>query len=547
VRSLLFIGLLVVLVDSGCRSPTEISVTVVTDVPCKDMRGASITVGTPGTIDTALPTVTTTTCDPDTGVMGTLVVVPSNGDNAEIAIRVVGGVGVDPESCIGTTWGSGCIVARRALRYLPHQPLHIPVRLSSTCQGIVCAPNQTCSLGVCKQAAVDPNQCTSNQGCGDGTLGDGGSSNGPAILVEGCGDVSGLQANAPWPVKGRCNTRMSRSTVTGPAKVNVKWTAPLDVKTLTCPPEIPQFCDVGGPVIAADGTIYTGGGDGLYAFTSDGTRKWKTPLPRQVIVTPAIASSGLVIAPCLDGNLYAISPGGAVVWSFKADSALDTAPAIAPDHTIYFTSVNGTLYAINEDGSLRWSNNTGNPNSDVALSLDANVLYVGGKDRFYSVNPKTGVHGWDLTLPNYGFASVAMDQTVYIESGSSSQVVTPNGILLYETADGAGEPPVPLPNGNAIFTSSNSHAWYARDRSGKEVWNFVTSAPSAQSVVVGGDGKVYGNDIATNFSVLDANGKLVDSINAGKIDNPSPSALAMGADGTLYQTQTDGRLVAFHE
>ena len=531
---------------SGCRSATELSVVVTTDVPCKSMRGASVTVGTVGSIDTSPPTAVTTFCDADTGNMGTLVVVPSGARDAELALRVVGGVGVDPESCRGASYGSGCIVARRALRYLPHQSMRLLVRLSATCQGVVCAPDQTCSLGVCKSANIDPSQCTSDIGCGDGALGSGGVPAGAPILVEGCGDVSGLQPGSPWPMKGRCNTRMSRSKAIGPVKANVKWTAPLDIKVLTCAPEFPQGCDVGGPVVAADGTIYTGGGDGLYAFAPGGARKWKAPLPRQVIATPAISSTGLVITPCLDGMLYAVSPGGSVAWSFKADSGLASAPAIAPDHTIYVTSLAGTLYAINEGGTVRWSSGTGVLASDVALSMDASVLYVGGKDRFYSMNPKDGTRGWDVGIDGQGAASVGLDRNIDIESSTRSLAVTPNGITLFGAPDSEGMAPVPVAQG-AIFGAPTSHAWIARDVAGTILWSTVASAVVSQSVVIAGDGKIYGNDASSTLYILDANGTRLGQDAVGSPDTPDPSAMAIGADGTIYLTLTDGRLIAFHD
>ena len=38
-----------------------------------------------------------------------------------------------------------------------------------------------------------------------------------------CGNVAGLQANAPWPMRGRSPSRIARSPFRGPASAHVRW------------------------------------------------------------------------------------------------------------------------------------------------------------------------------------------------------------------------------------------------------------------------------------------------------------------------------------
>ena len=104
------------------------------------------------------PSATVTRCDPATGHIGSLVVVPSGADNAQVAIRVVTGIDRDPASCeaAGGSEPPGCIVALRALRFIPHEVIDLPIEMSESCNGVVCPEDETCSQGACVDAGAPP-------------------------------------------------------------------------------------------------------------------------------------------------------------------------------------------------------------------------------------------------------------------------------------------------------------------------------------------------------------------------------------------------------
>jgi hypothetical protein len=165
---------------ASCRSPTEIKVVVTTDFDCADLKDVTVTVGTLGdALESDPPASTSSSCS-DGGV-GTIVVVPSGSDHAEIGIKVVGGFGVkQAEACAPTPgssppdYGVGCIVARRGLDFTPHEALTVPVVLRAACNGIACGETQTCVSGKCVTASVpDPSAC-GGAGCSECALLDGG-------------------------------------------------------------------------------------------------------------------------------------------------------------------------------------------------------------------------------------------------------------------------------------------------------------------------------------------------------------------------------------
>jgi hypothetical protein len=167
----------------SCLAPTQVELELTTDVPCDEVGGVSITVGLPGSLETKPPAAVSLICRDD-GTLGTLVVVPSGERDAELAVRVVAGRNLEVEQCEPPDYGpqgtpeTGCIVARRTLRFLPHEPLVLPIVLRAVCVGEPCEPAQTCVLGTCVEADVDPSLCASPSGCPESALTGGGGQGG---------------------------------------------------------------------------------------------------------------------------------------------------------------------------------------------------------------------------------------------------------------------------------------------------------------------------------------------------------------------------------
>ena len=154
----------------SCRAPTQITMVLSTDIACADLRGVSVTVGNLGEVETKTETTSTTSCT-DGGELGSLVVVPSGGTGDTVAIKIVAGYKRDPEQCT-PPYGAGCIVARRALHFLPRSPFRINVPLRGSCDDLPCAEAQTCVAGRCVSAVIlDSHACEGADGCDESVLG----------------------------------------------------------------------------------------------------------------------------------------------------------------------------------------------------------------------------------------------------------------------------------------------------------------------------------------------------------------------------------------
>jgi hypothetical protein len=116
-------------------------------------KGIAISVGQPGVdVETRAPVLTTTACT-GSGEVGSLVVVPTAGDDAEVGVKVVAGITRPPEECAASGY-DGCIVSRRTLTYLAHQSQHVLIDLQRECIGNACDLNHTCVNGACSDTVT---------------------------------------------------------------------------------------------------------------------------------------------------------------------------------------------------------------------------------------------------------------------------------------------------------------------------------------------------------------------------------------------------------
>lgn len=177
------------IVGSSCKEPTSVVIEVRTTVPVGDVRATMFAVGgNPGEAEqkAALGSVDAVTKSVDpSGFVGTLVAVPSNGDGSRLAVVIVLGVGVAPQTCKPPDY-KGCIVARRSLAYRANERLRLPIVIEPACVNVPCSPTTTCQKGSCYESSVScdaANVCASPGDNGspvdgggdgnDGTLPDG--------------------------------------------------------------------------------------------------------------------------------------------------------------------------------------------------------------------------------------------------------------------------------------------------------------------------------------------------------------------------------------
>jgi outer membrane protein assembly factor BamB len=517
---------------ADCRAPTEVTVDLTTDVKCDHLQGVAIAVGKVGEVEDKPSTATQIGCSTE-GHVGTLTVVPSGSNTDEVTIKIVGGVDRDPESCKAPTYGTGCIVARRTIRYVAHTPLVLDVPLRNACNGVICSPDQTCVSGACASSEIDTSKCGS--GCGEVVLPPGATVQSPSPLV--CGDSGGLEPSAPWPTLGFCPTRIGRGPRAGAQTGTIRWTADTGSAVGS------------GVVVAADGTIYVGAADGkLYAVSGTGAVKWSTAVgPALDPTVPAIAHDGTVYLVSKDANVTAVSPSGAVAWRAAIGGSAYTAPAVAPDGTLYLGGGKGptSLTALDKTGKRRWQFTTGlDVYAAPAIALDGSVL-IGSEDKqFYAVDP-AGTQRWKFNVGDGAqSAIVAPNGWVYFAGKTSVCAVDGNGALKWvaQTKTDASTPALG-PDGTVYAVQSGDGLVIAFDGvTGKPKWGTAIGAVNAANQpILGADGVLYMGSTTGKLTALGSNGKIKWQVTAGGgIAGPA----AIGADGTVYFGSADHKLYA---
>ncbi len=147
------------------------------------------------------------------------------------------------------------------------------------------------------------------------------------------------------------------------------------------------------PSIAADGTVYFGAANGLWALDgATGEVAWHFPTSGWVEAAPSIAADGTVYvsstSPRQGGRFYALTPQGSLKWSFATpDDFTNCQAAIGADGKVYVPS-GDTLYALSSTGARLWQHSTergkflsgpviGAPGVLYIASTDNNLYAIG--------------------------------------------------------------------------------------------------------------------------------------------------------------------------
>jgi outer membrane protein assembly factor BamB len=298
------------------------------------------------------------------------------------------------------------------------------------------------------------------------------------------------------------------------------------------------------PAIGADGTIYVGGEDGnLYAVTDNGQNsyslKWAFPTGGTIVFSsPAIGPDGTVYigsndvggtppAPLTTGKLYAVTDNGAsatLKWAFPTGELMYSSPAISADGTVYFGSHDGNLYAIKDNGASatqKWTFATGSPiDTSPAIGTGGTIYFGADNGKLYAVTDNVTSYTQKWAFTAGGYIS-------------SSPAIGLDGTVYVGSADGKL---------NAVTDNGTSYT---------AKWAFSTGGLINQSSpAIGADGTIYigARDLAPLttgklYAVTDngATGTQKWVFAAGGYVDSSP---AVAPDGTVYVGSKDYNLYA---
>jgi hypothetical protein len=191
------LALTLLLSAASCLTPTEVKVVVTTRaLACKgqgDLAFDSLAIVASPTEAKLLsdsPAISSRCVDASGARdLGSLVLVPTTSDRAEVVvaagISVAGGSSKTAEECLtafrafrsgnspSTECSDGsclpCVVATRAVGFVPHEKLTLEIELTAECKGVFCAAGQTCGAnGACVSNDTSCHGATCNLTTGQG-------------------------------------------------------------------------------------------------------------------------------------------------------------------------------------------------------------------------------------------------------------------------------------------------------------------------------------------------------------------------------------------
>jgi outer membrane protein assembly factor BamB len=560
----------------ACRTATEVTIDVTTDIACVDARGSSVTVGrlgSDGGIEDKPAASTSMRCD--AGRLGALVIVPSGASDDEVAFKIVMGFTRQVESCV-VPYGKGCIVARRALRFLPHAGVTVPVVMRSSCDGIACRESETCVRGECRDARIpDASQC-GGAGCGeerlaaiggdggvpDGGVSDGGSpdaneagkdaggADGGVTTVDGC-DMRGLQAGAAWPMGGYCPSLRRRSPYRGP----------------TTTPRV-QFNQMHGAsgafavVIDASGVLYVATQDArvLALDPATGVPRWSNPF----VATTADggAASGITtnMAIGVDGTIYV----GSTYGIHAIDPATGTARWPAPyaaagprwglgvDATgaLIFTNNTPVVEAVRTGATpvQKWFYSGSSAFGPPAVDVNGNVFFA-SDDGILRMLDSTGalVRPIAITGLSSDTVVVARDGTLRVQSDPARKLFarTVTGAFVFDAPTGLEPNDLAVADDGTNYLGLDDGTLHAIGPTGVEPWTPFGAGLGNFSPTIGADGTIYFMAAAGSNHVvyaLSPAGTKLWELTLPSTAGDAPGGVSIGANGWLYFATSSGHV-----
>jgi outer membrane protein assembly factor BamB/subtilisin family serine protease len=279
--------------------------------------------------------------------------------------------------------------------------------------------------------------------------------------------------------------------------------------------QAPGSVNNAAPAIGSDGTIFFGGSDGtVTALKPDGTRLWQRALGAgSLSVSPALGIDGTIYLHGTDGFLYALSPStGATLWRFLVAATSFASPSVGPDGTIYQVSELGYLFAIRPDGTQKWRfTYVGDTFSTPAIDAAGNVYFTSyTESQLFCVSPEGSVR-W------------------IFDSASTGSLVSTSPTL---SADGSA----------AYFGSNNRYVYAINTSDGSLRWRTqVENTILSSTAAVDANGVIYIGCYDNRLYAINSDGTIKRTWDTGQIIRSSPVI----AGRTLYVASSDSKLYAF--
>ncbi|MBP9947302.1 MAG: PQQ-binding-like beta-propeller repeat protein [Vicinamibacteria bacterium] len=305
------------------------------------------------------------------------------------------------------------------------------------------------------------------------------------------------------------------------------------------------------PVIQGDRVVVaTRDGDLISLDLATGKAVWRGKVEAGFEGAPTLSSTGLVLAPDLEGTIHAFAAAdGKKVWSHVTEEKSEIKASVAIAGSVAIVgSYDGTLHALNlTDGARRWTHESAAQIHATCAILNGLAFVAGCDGHFRGLDVSTGAVKIDVRFGGYTAASPAIAEGIAVFGTFSNDVVAID--LAKKTVIWRYTPKKQFPfyssaaiSGGLAFVGSRDKALHVLDlRTGTLQWTFDTQGKIDSSPVIEGsrvffgshDGRIRGVDVKTRQSVF-------------SYETGAPVATSPALSGSrLLVAATDGRILCF--
>ena len=356
-----------------------------------------------------------------------------------------------------------------------------------------------------------------------------------------------------WPMFKGDGRHTGRSPFTGPAskKVKVLW------KFQT------HHSNKSSPAVAADGTLYIAGGDGiLYALSPDGKLRWNLTIGGYLLSSPAIDSEGTIYLGAGSaagetrkqtfrqgqaeekqekiGFICAFSPDGTQKWRFKTGGWVASSILITSGGNIVAGCNDNFIYCLGKDGELLWKFETGGKVfSSPAEDKDGNI-YAGSEDSYFYSLDKDGKLRWKHKAENKFFSSPAISDEGIIYTGNDDAhlyAFKPDGTPVWKKKFPEAITSTPsIGRDGDLYVGCEDGKLYCLTPGGEIKWTFDREDEFFSSPIIDKNGNIYIGNEDNSLYCISPEGKMLWKFETGDYVESTP---VVAVDGRVYLCAED--------
>ncbi len=338
----------------------------------------------------------------------------------------------------------------------------------------------------------------------------------------GCGDMSGVQEGAAWPMESYCQNRHGLSPQKGPDNPTLLWSKHISNGKFS------------GAAVDSEGNVFFSSSDGFYSLSSSGAERWQAGAGA-ASDPPAIGSDGTIYFSSNNG-VYAFSHSGERKWKYD-DGKSNGSALIDSNHIVYLSTGTG-LKGFNSTGEVVWeSEETGTVLGSPAMGSDGKIYYTTVDPHQFVAVDTDGSVLWKKSVDDYPWSGPTITHAGNILFGAADGVLrcySPFGNLKWSKQIDATMQSYPAIGADGTIYTGGADLTALEPSTGSEYWSYSTNGLINGPILVDKDGTIIFAGSNAKINAVNANGTKKWEFDV----DCQVSSISLGFDHTIYASAT---------